>query len=268
MYKAGKRPIDIANAIGIPASTVRRWKSTQKWDTISPERSGKKKANARERHKLAQEIEKASTLTDQQKDFCLYYVHSYNATSSYYKVFGCSYESARRSGPRLLQREDIRREIERLKEIKRQSILADIDDLVDINMRIAFADLSDYVEWGRSYVPVMGPFGPIQVDDGSGEKVTLQKEVNDVKFKESYEVDGTLIAEVKVGRDGASIKLADRQKALQWLSDYFLANPLDRHKVEYDKKKLELEERKLQQEESDQKDLEDVSGIRSEVFDE
>ena len=33
-------------------------------------------------------------------------------------------------------------------------------------------------------------------------------------------VDGTIISEVKQGRDGASIKLADRMKALQWLSEH------------------------------------------------
>ena len=33
-------------------------------------------------------------------------------------------------------------------------------------------------------------------------------------------MDGTLIGEVKQGKDGASIKLPDRMKALQWLSDH------------------------------------------------
>lgn len=32
--------------------------------------------------------------------------------------------------------------------------------------------------------------------------------------------DGTLISEVSKGKDGAKIKLADRMKALQWISDH------------------------------------------------
>ena len=44
--------------------------------------------------------------------------------------------------------------------------------------------------------------------------------MNTVRFRPSVEVDGTILAEVKQGRDGASIKLADRMKALQWLSDH------------------------------------------------
>ena len=44
--------------------------------------------------------------------------------------------------------------------------------------------------------------------------------INTVRFIESDLVDGTLISEVKQGKDGASIKLLDKQKALQWLADH------------------------------------------------
>ena len=33
-------------------------------------------------------------------------------------------------------------------------------------------------------------------------------------------MDGTLIAEVKQGKDGASVKLMDRMKAMNWLTDH------------------------------------------------
>ncbi len=39
-------------------------------------------------------------------------------------------------------------------------------------------------------------------------------------MKESSEVDGTLITEISQGKDGVKVKLADRMKALQWLSDH------------------------------------------------
>ena len=158
--------------------------------------------------------------------------------------YGCAYSTALTEGPATLTNPRIRVEIQRLKEIKRQSLFADVDDLVEKQMRIAFADLSDYIEWGREEVPVMAAFGPVQVTDPeTGEKVPLMKEVNAVRFKESSQVDGSVLEEVKVGRDGASVKLANRDKALQWLSTYFMANPMDQHKVEYDQKRLELEEK-------------------------
>ena len=64
----------------------------------------------------------------------------------------------------------------------------------------------------------MGPFGPVTVkDELTGETVELKKEINVVKLKDSAFADGTILSEVKQGRDGASIKLSDRMKALDWL---------------------------------------------------
>lgn len=39
-------------------------------------------------------------------------------------------------------------------------------------------------------------------------------------MKESSGVDGTLVSEVKQGKEGASIKLADRLRALDWLASH------------------------------------------------
>lgn len=51
MYKRGMKLVDIAKKLDVPASTVRRWKSTQNWDGDAKkkknERSQKKKTNAR-----------------------------------------------------------------------------------------------------------------------------------------------------------------------------------------------------------------------------
>ncbi len=63
-------------------------------------------------------------------------------------------------------------------------------------------------------------FGPVEVKDDKGKKTKLMQEVNVVRFRESETVDGTLIAEVKQGKDGASIKLPDKLKALDWLSKH------------------------------------------------
>jgi len=43
MYHDGKLLKEIAEELGVPAGTVRRWKSTQKWDADKDERSPKKK---------------------------------------------------------------------------------------------------------------------------------------------------------------------------------------------------------------------------------
>ena len=55
LYHEGMKLVDIAKKFGVPAGTVRRWKSTQNWDRNKSEqgkkketeRSDKKKPNAR-----------------------------------------------------------------------------------------------------------------------------------------------------------------------------------------------------------------------------
>lgn len=46
LYNDGMKLVDIAKKIGVPSSTVRRWKSTQKWDT---DKGGQIKKNKSER---------------------------------------------------------------------------------------------------------------------------------------------------------------------------------------------------------------------------
>lgn len=252
-----KRPLkDIAEELGVSETLVRKWKSQDKWEKVTLP-SGKSNGNEQKKKekvikKLLDEVDSNEELTERQRLFCLYYVSTFNATSSYQKAFDSIYSTANTEGAALLAKPCIRAEIKRLKDIKRMSLLLEIDDIVEKQMKIAFADMSDFIEWGREEEPVMAMYGPVTVtDEETGEKVPLTRTVNTLRFKESAEVDGTLVNEIKLGRNGTSIKLADRQKALQWLSDYFLANPMDRHKVEYDKRRAEIEVLKAENEMKD-----------------
>ena len=250
LYQEGKTPSEIAELLGVSPGTVRSWKSRGGWgDNAATQRNvAKERCNAALADiKATKAVEDNDELTDAQKAFCLYYSKTFNATMSYKKAYGCSYDSARSNGPALLAKACIRAEITRLKEIRAAALLASVDDVVEKYMHIAFADITDFLDFGRAAVPVMGPFGPIEIEDSeTGEKTPVTKEINEVRFKESSEVDGTLLSEVKQGKDGASVKLADRMKALEWLGNYFEANPADRHRREYDKRRLEIDLLKAQ----------------------
>ena len=67
-------------------------------------------------------------------------------------------------------------------------------------------------------------------------------DANTVKLNESSNVDTQLIREVKQGRDGISVKLEDRQKAIDWLSKYFLMHPDDKYKAEYDRMRAKVDD--------------------------
>ena len=242
LYKSGKKLVEIASQLSVPDGTVRRWKSTYGWDSErsdkNSERSEKKK-NVKEKpiDDGTRETMLNENLTNEQRLFCIYYSKSFNATQSYLKAYGCTYDSAKAHGFELLQIVAVREEVQRLKEIKRQQILIDEADMVEFHMRIAFADIGDYVSFGQEEVPVMTMFGPVKDEDGN----ELTKIVNKVKLNDSVMVDTQLIKEIKEGKDGVSIKLLDRCKSMDWLDRYFLMNPMDQHKVEYDKRKLEIE---------------------------
>lgn len=75
--------------------------------------------------------------------------------------------------------------------------------------------------------------------------------MNVIRLNDSRNVDTQLIQEVKQGRDGVSIKLADKQKSLDWLEKFFLMNPMDKHKIAYDNAKLELERKKAEPEDKE-----------------
>ena len=51
LYQDGMKLVDIAKKIGVPDSTVRRWKSTQKWDGNKSEQSKKKETERSDKRK-------------------------------------------------------------------------------------------------------------------------------------------------------------------------------------------------------------------------
>ena len=229
MYLQGTKLVEIASQLNLPEGTVRRWKSTYKWDGERSDKNNERSANKTNRKQkrgkvIAEDVEQVMEnleLTDKQRLFCLHYVRCFNATKAYQKAYGCSYDTAASIGYRLLENDGVRDEIMRLKQSRLNRELLDEHDIFQKYMDIAFADITDYVEFGWEEIQVMGAFGPVEIKDPeTGEKTPLMKEVNTVRFRESAEVDGTLITEVKQGKDGASIKLADRMKALDWLANH------------------------------------------------
>ncbi|RGY96224.1 terminase small subunit [Hungatella hathewayi] len=194
----------------------------------------KRKRRSEKKEEVIQVIENPN-LTDKQRLFCIRYVRCFNATRSYQKAYNSSYETAMVEGCKLLRNPKVRAEITRLKQDRLNREMLDEHDIFQKYMDIAFSDITDYVEFGREEIQAMGAFGPIQVEDpATGKKVPLMKTVNSVRFRESDVVDGTIITEVKQGRDGASIKLADRMKALEWLADHMdLATPEQRARIDH-----------------------------------
>ena len=247
-YMAGMKYKDIAEKYGTTINTVKSWKKRYAWSrgegahkaekvcTQKSKGAPKKEAPIDDGTKATLQNDE---LTPEQQMFCIYYSRTFNAAQSYQKAYGCQYTTAVAHGYELLSNVVVKAEIERLKELKRQRIIAGEADFVEMQMRIAFADIGDYLSFGRETVRIMGAFGPVK-DPETGEYLT--KEVNAVRLAESCNVDTQIIQEVRQGKDGVSLKLADKQKAYDWLTKYFLLHPDDKYKAEFDKKRAEVKD--------------------------
>lgn len=229
LYEQGILLKDIAEQLDVPEGTVRSWKKRYDWDNATLQKPECNVAKESARKKKVQQAVAADTasvsknpdLNEKQRLFCLYYVRCFNATKAYQKAYGCSYEAAVKSGSRMLTFVDIRTEIQSLKQSRLNRELLDEHDIFQKYMDIAFADITDFVQFGQEEEYVIGQFGLVQVEDPvTGKKAPLKQKVNTVRFRESDSIDGTLITEVKNGKNGASIKLADRMKALEWLAEH------------------------------------------------
>jgi len=249
----------LAEKYGVKDSTLRSRKNREKWQCNATDKNATQRINVatKKQQNKTQKKNKATTkepvienddLTDKQKLFCIYYIKYFNATKAYQKAYGCDYTTAMASGSRLLRNVKVSEEIDRLKAEQANELKLDVRDVLQKYIDIAFADITDFVEFGRETV----------ADDETG----LEYEVNKVKFKDSSEVDGTIITEVKQGKDGVSVKLADKMKALEMLSKYFdLLSENDKKRLQEEKLKAETAKAKAEAERLTKEDDDDNEEI-------
>lgn len=246
LYENGSKLIEIANQLNVPEGTVRSWKNRDKWKCNAMQKEKHNVAKKKKKEKpIAPEVKQVlenEELTDKQRLFCLYYIKCFNATQSYMKAYGCNWETANSCGPRLLVNVSVKKELQRLQEIKYQQITVTETDMVELMMRIAFADIGFYFDFGPKEVPLVYDGNVITDTDGN----IIMTSENELTLRKSKEVDTQLISEIKKGKDGVSIKLADKFKAAEWLERYFTMNPMDKHKILYDTKKYELEQKRVE----------------------
>lgn len=224
LYKGGMKLVEIASQLECSAATIRTWKNRYKWDADESETFQKKnetkrnvsKSNASKKQSeetaVADEVRQViqnTNLTDKQQLFCIHYIRCFNATKAYQKAYGCDYRTAQSNGYQLLTNTYIRDEIFRLKQERLNREFLSEFDVFQKYMDIAFADVTDFVEFGNEDVDVI-------LDTGERKTIT----VSHVNIKNDADVDGTIISEVSKGKDGVKVKLADRMKALQWLTDH------------------------------------------------
>lgn len=209
---------DIAKAVGKQDTQIRRWKSLDHWDeelkgnVTIPKDNVTKQNNGIEKppktELLPEETETLNNeeLTEKQRLFCLYYVRWFNATKAYQKAYSCDYFTAAANGPRLLGNARIKEEIQRIKDAKIKQTMYSTEDYFQKMIDIAYSDVTDYLSFGQE-----------EAQDKNGNTFMM----NVINLKESCDVDGTLIQEVKQGKDGIAVKLVSKEFALKWLDKHY-----------------------------------------------
>ncbi|WP_371399495.1 terminase small subunit [Bacillus toyonensis] len=245
MYKdsKGEKPIEeIAEELGKSISLVRKWKSKDKWDEniTGNITTGKKVITKVENPKTKKKLKailEDEELSEKERLFCLYYVKYFNGTQAALKS-GYTKESAHVQASRLLRRERVSSYIKELKGELIENVFVEAMDVLKEYIKIAFADITNYVTFGQREVE-------FESEDGT----PITRMMNFVDLQDHEEVDGSIITEVKQGKDGVSIKLADKMKALDKLAQYFDLVPdtfknqieAERHRMQQEMQKVQIE---------------------------
>lgn len=261
-YVAGMKYKDIAAKYGVSINTVKSWKKRYAWLRNKKTKSTQKgctqnKKGAHKKESVAEDVSQVvinDELTDQQQLFCLYQSRMFNYTKAYMKAYpGCTYASAAVLGSRLMKNQLIRETIEQLKQNHMNREMLKQEDIFQKYMDIAFADMNDFMSFGQEEIET--DYGP--------------RMVNSVRLKESDQVDGTLITEVKQGRDGVSVKLADRMKAIDWLADHMdIATAEQKAKIEQIRAKTAIMSGTSEEETEDDGFIEALKGEVADVWEE
>lgn len=217
---------DLAEKHGIKPATLRSRKNREKWQKRgSPDdatqHATQRNKNATQRKNVAtkkkvapkaKEILENSNLEDWEEVFCLEYLKHFNKTKAYQKARpDISYQSANTLGPRLFAEVRIQRRLAELKSAKQEQLFIEGTDIDAQWAKQAFADITDFIEFRTEINAYVNDSGEMS-----------EREDLIVSLKDSDKIDGMMVKEFKMTRDGPVIKLYDSQKALEMLQKRLL----------------------------------------------
>ena len=203
----------------VPQSYIRTWIKEENWDQYTKEDPEDKVKLSEKTKEFIKSAAEQYGLTEQEETFCYHFFKCKNATQAAMKA-GYSSAYAYNCGYRLINKPHIKKFLRDLQAQACEEVFVDTLDIIRMWAKIAFADMNDYV-----------------VVSGGG-----------VMLKGSNQTDGQIITEIKEGKDGITIKMADKMKALDRLSAYFKVLPGDKAQ----EAKLKVIEKALSSDEDDE----------------
>lgn len=193
----GEVSVKVLSRVGkVPQSYVRRWIKEENWDQYLTTEREDLTRKTREFIKSAAE---QYGLSEREELFCYHFFRTKNATQAALRAgYGSHYSY--NAAYHILQKDNVREFMKKLQTHACEELFVSTIDILRMWAKIAFADMTDYVSVSRA----------------------------GVTLRNSSSVDGQVITEVKEGRDGVTVKLADKMKALDRLSSYLKVLPGDK----------------------------------------
>ncbi len=185
-------------------------------------------------------------LTAREQKFCHHYVACYNGPLAAMKA-GFGEKEAHKAAATMMENPQVAQEVMRLRQNRGQMLHLCHADIVERYMAIAFADITDVVAFGTR-------------DDPEA------KHDNFMHLLPSAKALGAAVSQIAVDGDKITVKLEDRMKALEWLSDYFMLNPLEKQRVLTERQKYRLSKAQAQQEATQGEQETDGGGLRIEIL--
>lgn len=240
-YLAGMKYKDIAKKYGVALSTVKSWKTRNKWQRNNTTRKKsmhtKVKSTRTKQEKVAPslpppELPDSDGLNDKQKAFCLYYLQRYNATWAYQKAYGGSYDAARANSTRMIANDSIKKYLTKLKKQQSQELFATANDILLRYLHQATSNITDVLSFRTekhlAFYKVRDKNGPYEdsngrfryvprIDPETGEQAYYYENI--VELKDSSNIDTSNIKNIRIDKGEPVVEMEDRQKAMQILLD-------------------------------------------------
>lgn len=240
-YLAGMKYKDIAKKYGVALSTVKSWKTRNKWQrnnaTKKKSMHTKQKSTRTKREKAAPslpppELPNNDELTDKQKAFCLYYLQRYNATWAYQQAYGTDYETANKLANRMMVNDGIKKYLTELKKQQSQDLYATANDILLRYLKQATSDVTDFLSFKTKkrlvYYKIHDKDGPYEdaggkfryepkIDPETGEQAYYYEHL--ITLKDSSKIDTSNIKSIRIDKGEPVVEMEDRQKAMQILLD-------------------------------------------------
>lgn len=240
-YLAGMKYKDIAKKYGVALSTVKSWKTRNKWQrnnaTKKKSMHTKVKSTRTKQEKVAPalpppKLPDNNELNDKQRAFCLYYLQRYNATWAYQQAYGTDYETANKLANRMMVNDGIKKYLTELKKQQSRDLYATANDILLRYLKQATSDVTDVLSFKTEkhlvYYKIHDKDGPYEdaggkfryepkIDPETGEQAYYYEHL--ITLKDSSKIDTSNIKSIRIDKDEPVVEMEDRQKAMQILLD-------------------------------------------------